>query len=360
MSLRSDGFASLGLMSVICQPMLAQTLGNSGKTGRRALYYGPLTIAIPNAEGQYVSPLTVADLAAHQAVWGTTDSAPFRGRDIHTTAPSSQGFALLISLRMFDALCPESLAIDTPKAVHATMETVAEALYQRDLNLANRALDTFCFAWLWQETSNGGLAAGFQPDPAGVGAIPRVAGTSKGDTVHLAIIDANWMAVSLIQSLFFDYSSDIPLPEGWFTPQNRCVAFSLAPSAVTEWVAGGSPYVDAYNPHPQRRSGLGHGLYGRACTDAVPSAASSQHVGYLIGPTSGRLAPTLVHGPLQAAAKPDLRRCRRLCAGEAQPAGPGHVVHSLGVNEEIKGHAHIILIGPDGALIGAADPRPVG
>jgi gamma-glutamyltranspeptidase len=86
--------AGLELYGRLRQPHLADTLRQVAKSEGRALYDGPLAAAIVEAARRFGSPLASEDLASHRSDWVAPLSAPFRGLTVHTTPPSTQGFAV--------------------------------------------------------------------------------------------------------------------------------------------------------------------------------------------------------------------------------------------------------------------------
>ena len=63
-------------------------------------------------------------------------------------------------------------------------------------------------------------------------AAPWPAKANAGDTVWLGAINRNGLAVSFIQSIYFEFGSGCVLPETGVLWQNRAAAFSLDPDLV--------------------------------------------------------------------------------------------------------------------------------
>src|SRR5262249_8147013 len=177
----------------------------------------------------------------------------------------------------------------------------------------------------------------------------------RGDTAHLAIVDSERRGVSLIQSVFFDFGTGIPVRSGGFTLQNRGAAFSLHEGSINELEPGVRP------PHTLMPSlacrgqdlALVFGCMGGdgqvqtqvqllvAMVDAGldPQAAVSRPRWYLDRATQG--LPLLMEEGFDSTIVAGLRQM-------------GHEVTILGPAEEVMGHAQVISVEPSGALVGAA------
>ena len=222
------------LYAPLRQPRLAATLRQVAKSQGRAFYEGPLAAAIVDAAAGFGSPIALEDLASHRSDWVTPLSSTFRGLTVHTTPPSTQGFALLAALAFVESRAPAVLDVFDPAAVHLLVEACRAALEDRDRCIGDRTHLDAAIEDCWSGSRADLFAGSFDPDrrcdvpPA----IPRR--IMRGDTSHLAIVDRDWMAVSLIQSLFFDFGACIPVLTGGFTLQNLGAAFSLndGPSAL--------------------------------------------------------------------------------------------------------------------------------
>jgi gamma-glutamyltranspeptidase/glutathione hydrolase len=73
-------------------------------------------------------------------------------------------------------------------------------------------------------------AAGFPLPPA------------KGDTIYMCACDANGLAISYIQSLYWEYGSGCVLPSTGIMMQNRGVSFSLDPKSLNPLAPGRKPF----------------------------------------------------------------------------------------------------------------------
>jgi gamma-glutamyltranspeptidase/glutathione hydrolase len=185
----------------------------------------------------------------------------------------------------------------------------------------------------------------------------------EGDTIWMGAIDGSGLAVSYIQSLFWEFGSGCVLPQTGILWQNRGTAFSLDPASKNPLEPGPQAV-----PHPQpgarrvrRRAGDVLRHHGRRGAAAIPGpdlhALCRRRHGrgrrgdaprWLLGKTWGAEAPTLkVENRFDEGLLADLARwghhveeigkayatdgpCRH--AGEAPPqrAGRGHARSARG------------------------------
>jgi gamma-glutamyltranspeptidase len=356
------GPAGPELYSRLRQPFLAATLRELAKSQGRALYEGALAAAIVEAARRFGSPLALEDLASHRSDWVTPLSAPFRGLTVHTTPPSTQGFALLAALAFLESRAPAPLDVFDPASVHLLVEACQAALEDRDRCNADRAHLEMAIEDCWSGSRADLFARTFDPERRREVAptVPRR--ITRGDTAHLAIVDRDGMAVSLIQSLFFDFGACIPVPGGGFTLQNRGAAFSLddGPSAL--------------RPSTRPPSTLAPTIVTRAggSLDAVLGCMGGDgqvqtQLQILLDLTDGDLdAQQAVSRPRwyldrNAADKPVVVMESGVSTAVAEGLNArGHAVELRGPSEDLMGHAQVIRQSVSGTMIGAADPRSDG
>lgn len=170
------------------------------------------------------------------------------------------------------------------------------------------------------------------------------------------------MAVSLIQSLFFDFGACIPVLSGGFTLQNRGAAFALddGPSALRPSARPPSTLA----PTIVTRAGGGlHAVLG--CMGGDGQVQTQLQI--LLDLTDGGLdAQQGVSRPrwyLDRAAgdKPVVVMESGVSTAVAQCLrARGHLVEVRGPSEDLMGHAKVVCQTISGAMIGAADPRSDG
>ena len=181
-------------------PGLSATLRQLAEEGPRALYSGELAQAIASC-----SWLDESDLAAFGPRWVEPLELDYRGVAVCELPPPTQGVAALEGLGL--------LALGVP-----TFATQVECVR---LALA----DAF-------ERVRDGADVRDLLDPAFLRRRRRDRGSTveplPGGTVYLCAVDADGMAVSLIQSLYGNFGSGVVVPGTGIVLQNRAAGFAVS------------------------------------------------------------------------------------------------------------------------------------
>jgi gamma-glutamyltranspeptidase/glutathione hydrolase len=331
------------------QPALATLLRQLGRSSPRWFYEGEPARAMAAACQRWGGWLTEQDMASYTAKWIAPVSKKFRHLEVFTTPPPSQGFCLLAALQAFASVSPGPLAPFDPATTHLQIESIDAALQLRDrlncdggLPIVSDALDEMK-----------GFARNF--DPLQRQSRERVAGLGrKGDTAHIAVIDKDGLAVSLIQSLYYDFGTCIPVLPGGFTLQNRGAAFSLEQAHPALLNPGKRP------PHTLMPTMVRNGSELRYILGCMGGDGQMQtQLQLLVGMNEGGLDPQQA----VSRARWYLDRGDNQIMAEAgaldvpQLKTRGHKVVELNRFEDVVGHAQVIEIIARRVLVGAADPR---
>ncbi|EGD59654.1 gamma-glutamyltranspeptidase [Novosphingobium nitrogenifigens DSM 19370] len=343
---------------VLRQPVLAETLRRLAQDGLDSFYRGALGADIAADLAELGSPVSAADLAAHQA----TRPAPLRTITRHGTlfnsAPPTQGAASLLILALFDRLAAGD--VDSFEHVHALVEATKQAFLWRDRHCGDVAyMEDDPQALLDNAAALDTMAA--QVDPAH--ALPWPQPTQWGDTCWFGAADAKGQVVSCIQSTYFEFGSGLVLPRTGITWQNRGASFRLAPSGWNALKPGRKPFhtlnpalatfddgrVMAYGTmggegQPQTQAAL-FSRYARFGTDLQQAISSPR---WLLGRTWGDQSTTL---KIEDGFAPEVYD--RLAAA-------GHDVERVGGLTAMMGHAGALVRLADGSFAGATDPRSDG
>lgn len=225
------GGVPLGLGDLLVQPALGRTLSRIRDGGPAEFYSGTtadLLVAGLHALG---GVHTGADLALMTPEVAPPLRGDFRGLEVVTSPPNTQGFALL---RMLSAIEREqSGSAPLTRDAGATVRAFLSANTVRDALLSDPRFSGIHSADL--------LSAG--PDlpgaPAGYGGWDYQ--RPRGDTVGIAVTDADGMSVSLIQSVFHAFGSAIIEPSTGILLHNRGTSFSLDHASPTVIAPGKRP-----------------------------------------------------------------------------------------------------------------------
>ena len=341
------------------RPGVARTLGAIADGGRGAFYEGEFGRGLRRlGAGLYDAD----DLARTQARWVTPLGVDAFGHRLWTVPPPSQGYLTLASAWIADGLdLPDDP--DDARWAHLLAEAAAAAGHDRDAVLHDGADG----AALLDPGRLGARRAAISPD--GRHRWPAVR-QGPGDTTYLCVVDGEGTGVSLIQSNASGFGSHLFEPATGINLHNRGLGFTLEAGHPAELAPGRRPPHTLSPASATRPDGSLAAVFGTMGGDAQPQ---------ILLQVAARL---LRHGqrPVQAVGAP-----RWVLAGDAtgfdtwrRPGGPavqverdapdawvegltarGHDVRVIDARSSGAGHAQAIVVGADGRLLGAADPRTV-
>jgi oxamate amidohydrolase len=338
-------------------PALARTLKRIGANGPMDVYDGALSREIATDLARCGSPVSAADLAAHRAQRREPLSVVLKGAELFNFPPPTQGLSSLMILSLFERLdVGEGEGFDH---VHGLIEAAKQAFIVRDriigdpASMTERAEDFLGPAVLDR------LAARIDRKRA----LPWPHVAQPGDTIWLGAIDASGLAVSFIQSIYFEFGSGCVLENSGIVWQNRGASFALSGSGPRVIGAGRKPF-HTLNPAMALFADGRRMVYGTMGGEGQPQTQSAVFSRYamfgqglqaaitaprwLLGKTWGEETMTL---KLESRFSPEL-------IGRLQDAG--HVIEVLGPFTSTMGHAGAIVLNADGTFEGATDPRSDG
>jgi gamma-glutamyltranspeptidase/glutathione hydrolase len=301
--------------------------------------------------------VTREDLRKHEARLAAPLALTLEDATVHNMTAPTQGLASLIVLGLFDRLkVKRGEGFDH---LHGLVEATKRAFAVRDAEITDprfvgdlkRFLEP---AWLDAEVEaiDRKRAAPWGKDEG------------EGDTIWMGAIDRNGLAVSFIQSLFWEYGSGVVLPRTGILWQNRGVSFSLDPSAVNPLTPGRKPFHTLNPPIARFNDGrvMTYGAMGGDGQPQFQAAVFTRHarfgmeLGDAIDAPRWRLGKTW--GVETAELVVENRFDPDLVAALAR-AGHGIAVLDLPYADSM-GHAGAIVRRADGRLFGASDPRSDG
>ncbi len=249
-------------------PALAATLERLAAAGLADFYRGDLARAVAADLEALGAPVTIADLAAYEPAERAPLQLRRRDATLFAFPPPTQGLAALLILGIFDRLGVtqgESVA-----HFHGLIEATKRAFAIRDrvvTDFVRLRHDPASFLTPERLQAEAG-----QIDMARAASLPLR--HDQGGTIWMGAIDASGLAVSYIQSVYWEYGSGTVLPRTGIVWQNRGVSFSLDPASVNPLDAGAAPV-----PHADPRTGGVRGrprdglrFHGRRRPAAVPVA----------------------------------------------------------------------------------------
>ncbi|MGP9821933.1 gamma-glutamyltransferase family protein [Salinarimonas sp. NSM] len=339
-------------------PVLADTLAYLAEAGPRDFYAGDVAREIASGLERIGAPVTRADLRRYEARVVRPLALKLPGVEIFNLPPPSQGLASLAILGI-----AERLALGRPDTVswhHGLVESVKRAFAIRDRVVLDPALldgdpqDLLADAILARE------AAAISTRRAAPW--PRAGG--EADTIWMGAIDKDGLAVSFIQSLYWEYGSGCVLPGTGITLQNRGAAFSLAHDASNPLAPGRKPF-HTLNPPIARFADGRVVAYGCMGGDGQPQTQAQVLSRYRAGasPAEAVDAPRWLLGRTWGETSTSLKLESRF--DESLIAGLDRLGHRVEVLDapysDTLGHAGLLAKHPrDGRVEATHDPRSDG
>ena len=336
---------------------LANSLDRIGAEGRSAFYSGAIADEILAVAGGENGWLTADDLSSHEGNWVEPVSSTYRYATVWELPPNTQGVTALLALAMMERE-PFGTSWDDPAWLHVQIEAKKRAFAIRDQYFADPAAMTIDINEVLDPATIERLWADFNPDAATTGQT-----TLPGDTVYLAAIDSDGLAVSLIQSIYQGFGSGVVAGDSGIVLQNRGSYFSLIPGHPNELAPGKRPLhtlMPAMIDIPGRLRGA-LGTQGGDAQAQVHMQLISHLVDAALSPEEAVAQPRWIAG--------DARYDPFAVVVEARMPGEaifglqqrGHVVTQVDPAWPNAGYAQMAMRNiENGGLVGAHDPRTEG
>lgn len=217
---------------MVC-PALGQTLRRIASEGAQGFYEGAIAAEIAATVKAGGGFLSEADLAAVQADWVTPISTSYGGDEVMEIPPNGQGVVALILMNLMTLLNTRALPHDSAERYHLEIEAGRVAYAVRDAMVADPAHMTISSDELTSMTFAKSLVGQIDPDRRNDAVVlPKL---PASNTVYLTVADRDGMAVSIINSIYGTFGSQIMTPETGVLLQNRGAGFVLAeghPNAI--------------------------------------------------------------------------------------------------------------------------------
>jgi gamma-glutamyltranspeptidase len=335
---------------------LSDTLDQLAHAGLEDFYRGDVGRELAADLEEIGAPLVRDDFTAYRAVARDPLELHLQGRSHYNSPPPTQGLASLLILGIFDRL--KVARKDSFEHIHGLIEASKRALTIRDqvctdFECLKHAPASFLTPQALQREADAisfAKAASYPVAPA------------TGDTVWMGAVDASGLAVSYIQSLYWEYGSGCVLARTGVLMQNRGVSFSLDANAMNPLAPGRRPF-HTLNP---ALASFGDGrvmCYGVMGGDGQPQFQAQVFTRYLFGEGLAEAidAPRFLFGRTWASPSRAVKIEDRFDPEiVARLRSVGHEVEMLGSYDDNLGHAGALVRYPDGHIEAVHDPRSDG
>lgn len=336
---------------------LSDTLRQLADAGLDDFYRGDVGREIAADLERIGAPITRTDLRRYEARSVVPLSLSLPGLTVFNLPPPTQGLASLLILGLFERLGEAKL--DSFAHHHGLIEATKRALALRDLHVTDPAHADITPAELLSETALAREAAKIDPKRAARWPLKQ----SHGDTVWMGAIDAKGLAVSYIQSVYWEYGSGCVLPATGIHWQNRGASFSLDKAATNPLQPDRKPF-HTLNPALARFKDGRVLAYGAMGGDGQPQFQAQLLTRYRLGQNLATAvdAPRWLFGRTWGSASTALKFENRFDPGLLERLdAAGHPVEEVGeAYSEGFGHAGMLVKHPRGQVEAVHDPRSDG
>ena len=336
---------------------LGQTFRQLAEAGLSDFYRGDVGREIATDLDAIGAPVTRADLEAYKARIVPPLSIKLPGLSVYNCPPPTQGVAALMILGIF-----EKLGVARAEGFdhhHGLVEATKRAFAIRDRIVTDPAFATVDPASVLTDAVFAREAEAIDRKRAAAWPFK----TGDGDTVWMGAIDGSGLAVSYIQSIYWEYGSGCILPRTGINWQNRGVSFSLDVKAVNPLQPGRKPF-HTLNPALARFDDGRVMSYGAMGGDGQPQFQAQILSRYRLGesPAAAVDAPRWLFGRTWGAGSLSLKLESRFDPMLlARLTGAGHPVeeYSEAYSDQF-GHAGMLVKHPKGHVEATHDPRSDG
>jgi gamma-glutamyltranspeptidase/glutathione hydrolase len=324
----------------LVQPELAATLEAVARDPR-VFYEGAPAAAMAAAVQAEDGWLAETDLAAFRAAWTTPLATGFAGWTVEEMPPPSQGVAALVGLRLLAAGgLPDT--DDDDAWLARGVEAARRLMAVRDAEVADPTAMRRPAAELLADDFLARVPAAPVAHPG-----PPPA----GDTVHLAVVDGDGLAVSSIQSVFDAFGSGIVAAGTGIVLHDRGESFRLEPGHVGELAPGRRP-LHTLAPALATAGGRTAIVFG-----CMGGHAQAQIHLQLLSALARGLDPAAAVAAPRWFAFGDTVLAEDRDGLPARLRALGHPVTPVEPYAQVMGHANVVTTAPPAA---AADPRSDG
>lgn len=349
----------LGEGDTLRQPELANTLRHLARHGIEDFYRGELAEAFGAAFDRLGCGLTVADLAATQALEAAPISVRYRQGRLYNVAPPCQGLYTLQAMAALQHKALSHIENGSAQYYHYLVEAIKQGLLRRNAQLCDPLSTSWNFAASLEEAQIRAYAEAIDDRCAAPWNEPG----RPADTIWMAATDAQGRTACLIQSLFHDFGSGCILGDTGVLWQNRAAGFSADPSHVNGWAPGKRP-AHTLNPSCYLADDGRRWFFGTQGGDGQPQTQmvlATQLVDYQQPIDVALETPRFLLGRSFFDSTDNLKLEGDMNVATIEGlAAMGHEVEVIAARSPMTGHAGIIAIDAAERRSAMHDPRGEG
>jgi gamma-glutamyltranspeptidase / glutathione hydrolase len=237
-----DGRRAPRFGEIFRNPRLAASYREIARHGEDGFYQGEIARKIAAFSRENGGYLTEEDFARHEANWIDPVSTNYRGYDVWELPPPGQGISALQMLNLLEPHDVASMGHGSPAFVHLFTEAKKLAFADRarfyaDPSMAEVPTERLISKeYAAERAKRLSLERAAEDVPHGD---PRLV---HGDTIYLTVVDKDRNCCSLIQSIYYNFGSQVTPGDVGFVMQNRGALFTLDESHPNRLEPGKRPF----------------------------------------------------------------------------------------------------------------------
>jgi gamma-glutamyltranspeptidase/glutathione hydrolase len=338
--------------SVVRVPELADSLRQIANEGPRAFYEGRIADEIDRACREGGGLLRRSDLEEHCSDWVKPISVTYRGLEVYTTPPNSQGITALAMLNILSLPGTENLRPGSAQYVDALVRAKRVAFADRDRFVSDPGFTNIPVEQLLSQERAAKASSRREP----VGANPP----TGGDTVYVCSVDREGNACSLIQSIYYAFGAAFVAGDTGILLHNRGHYFSLEESHPNR-LEPRKRTLHTLMASMALRNGRPWLVFGTMGADGQPQTTVQVLDQALANPDpqAAVTAPRVLSGRFFVEDDEERLLVEDDFGPEAiaELEAMGHQVRLAPAKSELMGHAHAILAQGGGSVVAGSDPR---
>ncbi len=219
-----DGKAP-ALGQVFRNPDLAGALTLIAKDGEKAFYKGEIAQAILKTSSELGGTMTADDLSQYSAEWVEPISTKYRDWTVYELPPNGDGMAALEMLNIMEQFKPSPDGALSVAELHTRIESMKLAYADVKAYDGDPRFGSVPVTQLLSKAYAAKRAALIDPGKANCDVAPGA--LPKSDTTYLSVVDREGNILSLIQSNYEAFGSNVTVKGMGFALQDRGGLFSV-------------------------------------------------------------------------------------------------------------------------------------
>jgi gamma-glutamyltranspeptidase/glutathione hydrolase len=239
-------------------PDVAHALTLIADQGESAFYKGAIAQAILKTSAELGGTMTSSDLAEYSAEWVEPISASYRGWTIYELPPNGDGMAALEMLNIMEQSKADPDGPYSPAELHKRIEAMKLAYADVKAYDGDPRFNKIPADELLSKSYAAKRSLLIDPGRANCKVAPGA--LSRSDTTYFTVVDREGNILSMIQSNFGAFGSDITVDGMGFVLHNRGGAFSLDPKSPNALAGHKRPFhtiIPAFMQEGDQHIGFG-------------------------------------------------------------------------------------------------------